>query len=158
LAADDAPGAGDVHPPGTGALAASSTSATLSTVSSGQQLSAPVSNCQHRSATVGTGCRAVGIRSTIAHFVDCRRGSSMTRTLVHGVLASALLLAAGLAEAADLTVRVDAREITRRHVHTDMSLGVKPGPLTLVFPKWIPGEHGPTGPLETIIGMTIRAN
>ncbi|HKD54345.1 MAG TPA: hypothetical protein VKB72_08985 [Steroidobacteraceae bacterium] len=82
----------------------------------------------------------------------------MTRTLLHAVLASALLLAAGLAEAADLTVRVDAREITRRHVHTDMSLGVKPGPLTLVFPKWIPGEHGPTGPLETIIGMTIRAN
>jgi predicted metalloprotease with PDZ domain len=31
------------------------------------------------------------------------------------------------------------------------------GPLTLVFPKWIPGEHAPTGPLETIIGLTIRA-
>jgi len=82
----------------------------------------------------------------------------MRRTLLHGVLVSAVLLAAGVGHAADLTVRVDAREIARRHVHTDMSLAVKPGALTLVFPKWIPGEHGPTGPLETIIGMTIQAN
>src|SRR5215472_8773999 len=82
----------------------------------------------------------------------------MRRTLLHGVLVSAVLLAAGVGHAADLTVRVDAREIARRHVHTDMSLAVKPGALTLVFHKWIPGEHGPTGPLETIIGMTIRAN
>jgi predicted metalloprotease with PDZ domain len=82
----------------------------------------------------------------------------MTRSLLHGVLVSALLLAVGIGHAADLTVRVDAREITRRHIHTDMSLAASPGPLTLVFPKWIPGEHGPTGPLETIIGMTIRAN
>lgn len=81
----------------------------------------------------------------------------MRRALLHGVLASAVLMLAGLAQAADLTLRVDAREIARRHVHTDMSLAVKPGPLTLVFPKWLPGEHGPTGPLETIIGMTIRA-
>ena len=46
----------------------------------------------------------------------------------------------------------------RKRVHTDLTLAVKPGPLTLVFPKWIPGEHGPTGPLDTLIGMTIRAN
>jgi hypothetical protein len=77
----------------------------------------------------------------------------MRRRLLHGVLASAAL-AAGVGQAADLTVRVDARDVTRRDVHTDMSLAVKAGPLILVFPKWIPGEHGPTGPLETIIGLT----
>ena len=50
-----------------------------------------------------------------------------------------------LAQAADLTVRVDAREVTRKHVHTDMTLRAKSGPLTLVFAKWIPGRGRPAG-------------
>lgn len=70
-----------------------------------------------------------------------------------------LMTATGAASAADLTLRVDAREVQRKHVHTDMTLAVRGGgPLTLVFPKWIPGEHGPTGPLDTMIGLVIRAN
>ena len=75
------------------------------------------------------------------------------------VLALTLMLVMGAARAADLTVRVDAREVQRKHVHTDMTLAVRSaGPLTLVFPKWIPGEHGPDGPLESMIGLVIRAN
>ncbi|HLY52647.1 MAG TPA: hypothetical protein VKQ31_06520 [Steroidobacteraceae bacterium] len=74
-------------------------------------------------------------------------------------LALALLLASGAAQAADLTVRVDAREVQRKHVHSDLTLAVHgSGPLTLVFPKWIPGEHAPRGPLDTMIGLVIRAN
>ena len=80
------------------------------------------------------------------------------RRLLPCLVLGAAFPAGPLAHAADLSVRVDAREITRKHVHTDMSLAVKGGPLTLVFPKWIPGEHGPTGPLESIIGLEIRAN
>ena len=79
----------------------------------------------------------------------------MRRALLRAVLGCALLT--GAAQAADLSVRVDAREVARKHIHTDMTLAVSGGPLTLVFPKWIPGEHGPTGPLETIIGLSIRA-
>jgi predicted metalloprotease with PDZ domain len=83
----------------------------------------------------------------------------MRRALPRALLTcAALVAAAASAAAADLTVRVDAREVARKHVHTDMTLAVRGGPLTLVFPRWIPGEHGPTGPLETIIGMQIRAN
>lgn len=81
-----------------------------------------------------------------------------TRSVLYGLLLCAASLGTALAQAADLTVRVDAREIARKHLHTDMSLAVKGGPLTLVFPKWIPGEHGPTGPLESIIGLEIRAH
>jgi predicted metalloprotease with PDZ domain len=72
-------------------------------------------------------------------------------------VAAALVVVCGIACGADLTVRLDAREIARKHVHTDLSLAVKPGPVTLVFPQWIPGEHGPTGPLNTLIGMSIHA-
>ena len=67
-------------------------------------------------------------------------------------------LAVGAARASDLTVRLDARGIESKRVHTDMTLAVKPGPLTLVFAKWIPGEHGPTGPLESMIGLEIKAH
>ena len=76
---------------------------------------------------------------------------------VSGTLACVLLAASGCAWGTDLTVRVDAREVAARRLHTDLELAVRAGPLTLVFPKWIPGEHSPSGPLESIIGMTISA-
>lgn len=72
------------------------------------------------------------------------------------VLAAAQLLAAA-ASAADLTVLLDAREVARKRVHTQITLAVEPGPLTLVYAKWIPGEHGPTGPLDSMIGLSIQA-
>jgi len=82
----------------------------------------------------------------------------MRAALFKGLLVAALMLTTAVAPAADLRVRVDAREVARKRVHTDLTLAVHEGPLTLVFPKWIPGEHGPTGPLESIIGLAIRAN
>jgi predicted metalloprotease with PDZ domain len=32
-----------------------------------------------------------------------------------------------------------------------------PGPLTLLYPKWIPGEHGPTGPITNLVGLKFTA-
>jgi predicted metalloprotease with PDZ domain len=69
----------------------------------------------------------------------------------------ALSLCAVTAPAADLTVRLDARDVARKRIHTQVTLAVKPGPLTLVLAKWIPGEHGPTGPVESLIGLEIKA-
>jgi predicted metalloprotease with PDZ domain len=80
------------------------------------------------------------------------------RVAIAGALVGLALLAAPVVSAADLTVRVDAREVARKRVHTELELAVAPGPLTLVFPKWIPGEHGPSGPLNTLVGLTIRAD
>src|SRR5271168_2304781 len=45
------------------------------------------------------------------------------------------------------TVDVDAREIGRGLQHVHLVLPVKPGKLTLIYPKWLPGEHAPTGPI-----------
>jgi predicted metalloprotease with PDZ domain len=72
------------------------------------------------------------------------------------VLLAALSISA--ARAADITVRVDARDIARKRVHTELTLAAKPGPITLVYAKWIPGEHGPTGPLGSMISLEIKAN
>jgi len=35
---------------------------------------------------------------------------------------------------------------------------VKPGPLTLLYPEWIPGEHGPTGPITDLVNMRVTSN
>jgi predicted metalloprotease with PDZ domain len=71
----------------------------------------------------------------------------------------ALMLLAGVpAFGADLTLRIDARDVARRHLQTHETLAVKPGPLVLAYPKWIPAQHAPAGPLDTIIGMEITAN
>ncbi len=34
----------------------------------------------------------------------------------------------------------------------------QPGPLTLLYPKWLPGNHGPSGPIDKFAGLEIRAN
>jgi predicted metalloprotease with PDZ domain len=35
---------------------------------------------------------------------------------------------------------------------------VKSGPLTLYYPKWIPGEHGPNGPIANVTGLKFSAD
>jgi predicted metalloprotease with PDZ domain len=52
---------------------------------------------------------------------------------------------------------VDLREATKHIFHAKLALPVKPGPLTLVYPKWIPGEHAPVGPIVDLVGLFFRA-
>jgi predicted metalloprotease with PDZ domain len=52
---------------------------------------------------------------------------------------------------------VDATDVTRRVIHVQMNLPANPGPLSLLYPEWIPGEHGPTGPVVNLVGLTITA-
>ncbi len=75
-------------------------------------------------------------------------------------LAAALLLAgASLAQAQQPAIQlsVDAGEAPRKIFHVRMSVPASPGPLTLVYPKWIPGEHGPTGPIADVAGLKFSA-
>jgi predicted metalloprotease with PDZ domain len=46
----------------------------------------------------------------------------------------------------------------RRLYHAEVYLPVKAGPLDLITPQWIPGEHRPTGPVEDITGVEFTAN
>src|SRR3989441_997056 len=58
---------------------------------------------------------------------------------------------------APITLSVDATEAPRKLFHARMTMAVAPGPLTLVYPKWIPGEHGPTGPIVNLAGLKLTA-
>jgi predicted metalloprotease with PDZ domain len=50
---------------------------------------------------------------------------------------------------------VDLRDAPKYIFHAKLTLPVKSGPLTLVYPKWIPGEHSPTGPIVDFVGLKI---
>jgi predicted metalloprotease with PDZ domain len=55
------------------------------------------------------------------------------------------------------SVFVDATDARRGVFHSHLTLPAKSGPMTLVYPKWIPGEHMPTGPLMQMAGLHVRA-
>jgi len=64
----------------------------------------------------------------------------------------------GWGESADIQVNVDARDAPRRLIHVELHIPARPGPLTLLYPQWIPGEHGPTGPIADLVNLKMRAN
>ncbi|MGE5207268.1 MAG: M61 family metallopeptidase [Chlamydiota bacterium] len=62
-----------------------------------------------------------------------------------------------VAQNAPITLNVDAREAPRRIFHARISFPVSPGPLTLYYPKWLPGNHRPTGPIANVVGLRFSA-
>jgi predicted metalloprotease with PDZ domain len=64
---------------------------------------------------------------------------------------------AAAASTAPIRVSVDAREAGRHLLHSKMTIPAQPGPLVLAYPKWLPGEHGPTGPNTDIVGLSFTA-
>ena len=57
-----------------------------------------------------------------------------------------------------LTLKVDLTDAPRKIFGVRETIPVTPGALRLAFPKWIPGEHGPTGPIDGVTGLKISAN
>jgi predicted metalloprotease with PDZ domain len=81
-------------------------------------------------------------------------------TIRSSLLFSAALLvsAASLAAQTPIKITADLSEAPRRLYHAEVDIPVKPGPLTLTTPKWIPGNHRPTGPVDNITGVVFTAN
>src|SRR5262245_32055393 len=67
----------------------------------------------------------------------------------------------GPARAADappaIELHLDASQAPRRLLTTRMTMPAAPGPMTLYYPRWVPGEHGPTGPISDLSGLKITA-
>ena len=53
---------------------------------------------------------------------------------------------------------VDATHSARKIFHASLKIPAAPGDLTLYYPKWIPGEHAPDGPVIDLTGLFFRAN
>lgn len=82
--------------------------------------------------------------------------------LACAALASMLLAprgwAAASAQPAPMTVAVDASQAPLKIYHAKVTMPAKPGAFTFVYPKWIPGFHGPVGPLPGLVSLRVLAN
>jgi predicted metalloprotease with PDZ domain len=84
--------------------------------------------------------------------------SSVWKRCAGTALAVAVGVSAAGAQTAPITLNADLTDAPRKILHATEVMPVTPGPLTIVYPKWIPGEHGPTGPIENMAGFFIMAN
>ncbi|HXV36722.1 MAG TPA: M61 family peptidase, partial [Myxococcota bacterium] len=86
----------------------------------------------------------------------------LARCARRAIVAFALVLALPGADARaasdPIEVHVDLTRAPQRILHARLVLPVEPGPLTLLYPKYMPGEHGPTGPVAELAGLRIEAN
>ena len=57
-----------------------------------------------------------------------------------------------------IALQVDASDVERRIQRVRERIPVRPGPLVLWYPKWIPGNHSPTGPINQFAGLLISGN
>lgn len=80
----------------------------------------------------------------------------MPRPLLALVLLCASAFPARAAEPVQLAV--DLSDVAGRIIHSRLEIPAAPGPLTLLYPKWIPGTHGPTTPLADVAGFRVKAN
>jgi predicted metalloprotease with PDZ domain len=55
-----------------------------------------------------------------------------------------------------MTLVVDETQEARRIAFVHEEIPVRPGALVLAYPAWIPGEHGPTGPIQQFADLRIH--
>src|SRR5579871_1516078 len=98
------------------------------------------------------------------------RGADMIRLLKYSAVSAFLLVSLSafcqrkpspgtpVAPAQPIRLAVDATHAPEKIISAQLQIPVLPGPLVLVYPKWIPGEHGPTGPIVDLTGVQFYAN
>ena len=91
-------------------------------------------------------------------FANCRRATLLSIGLL---LCATHALSAPLASTpypGTLSLSVDLTDAARKIYRVRETIPVQAGTLTLHYPKWIPGEHGPTGPIDGVTGLKITGN
>src|SRR6185437_9603488 len=61
-------------------------------------------------------------------------------------------------KAPSIRLAVDATQAARKIFHATLTMPATPGTLTLYYPKWIPGEHAPDGPIVDLAGLKFTGN
>lgn len=78
--------------------------------------------------------------------------------LVPGMLAISLAcFAAKPTSGQTIRVAVDLTDAPRNIFHSSLSLPATAGEMILVYPKWIPGNHRPSGPIANVTGLHFKA-
>jgi predicted metalloprotease with PDZ domain len=87
--------------------------------------------------------------------VFCRFRSSVPLLSAFTIVLFGLQAMPGRAEKAPIQITADLTDAPRKLYHAEVDLPVTAGPLTLTTPKWIPGNHRPTGPVDDITGVVF---
>ncbi len=74
------------------------------------------------------------------------------------LLAATLLAPALLAQKTPILITADLSDAPRKLYHAEVDIPVKAGIVSLTTPKWIPGNHRPTGPVDDITGVFFTGN
>lgn len=57
-----------------------------------------------------------------------------------------------------IAIAVDATDLSQRIFKIRETIPVQAGRLTLLYPQWLPGNHGPSGPIDKLAGLKISGN
>ena len=57
-----------------------------------------------------------------------------------------------------ISISVDATHAPQKILHSELQIPVSPGPLTLYYPKWLPADHSPDGPIANVAGLKFSAH
>ncbi|GAB3779255.1 M61 family metallopeptidase [Dyella agri] len=57
-----------------------------------------------------------------------------------------------------LQISVDATDLAHRVFRVHEVVPAQAGPLTLLYPQWLPGNHSPSGPIDKFAGLVVKAN
>jgi predicted metalloprotease with PDZ domain len=83
---------------------------------------------------------------------------SPTRRAILSALVLGALSLPLLAQKTSIQIVADLTDAPRKLYHAEIDLPVTAGDVTLTTPKWIPGNHRPTGPVDDITGVVFTAN
>jgi len=81
----------------------------------------------------------------------------VARFRVIATLACSLLAVSHLA-GQTIRLHVDLRDAPRNIYHAHLQIPARGGDLALVFPKWIPGNHRPSGPIAALTGLRFEVD
>jgi predicted metalloprotease with PDZ domain len=68
-----------------------------------------------------------------------------------------ILLATSSLTAQTIRLHVDLTDAPRNIYHAHLQIPAHAGEMRLVFPKWIPGNHRPSGPIGALTGIHMQA-
>jgi predicted metalloprotease with PDZ domain len=69
-----------------------------------------------------------------------------------------VLAAVTLSAQQPIRITIDATDAGRKIFHSHSTIPATPGAMQLAYAQWIPGEHGPTGPITDLVDLRVAAN
>src|SRR6202158_3510126 len=88
------------------------------------------------------------------------RRANISRLLIFWLVFLAAILSSGQTAKqppGPIGISVDATEAEQKVLHAELSIPARAGTLTLYYPKWMPADHSPDGPIWNVAGLKFSA-